>query len=761
MSARRRLSVLSLITLLCLCSGVLSAAGRPEIVIQRLDRAPRLEEFLGMQPPADLAGQLTVVENFVQRVPEDGAPASQRTQVYLGYDQSALYAIFVAFDDEPEKVRAHMARRENFFGDDIVEIQLDTFHDEQRAFSFICNPLGIQWDAIWTEGSGDNFDSSWDTVWQSSGKRTDSGFVVLMEIPFKSLRFSQDDEQTWGIVLARDLLRTDENTFWPPITAHIEGRLNQAATMRGLKGISSGRNIWLIPYTTARRFSLLDPDADPAAYQRESFDADAGLDAKFVFKDSLSLDLTANPDFAQIESDQPQVTVNQRFENFFPEKRPFFLENAGYFSTPTNLLFTRRIEDPRVGARLTGKLGNYSLGAMLVDDEAPGKQYAAGDPRHGKRASIGAFRVQRDILSQSQIGLLYVSREFSGDSNKVGGIDGRIKLGEHWVSSFHATQSKTREENVEGEEEDTAYQLIFNRAGHSFSSHLHYREVGPDFNAAVGFVPRRDIRDVHQISGYTFWREGPKLISWEPEIFAQEIWNHDGTRVDWVVSPGLDLTFRRQTQLEFRYSNGVERLLVSEFPQLGQDRDFPTSEMRIEFRSHPISAFNGRVEVSQRETINYRPAGTEPQRPADATGAEFQLTLLPGDAHQWETTYLYTRLEDELSGRDIFTNQIVRTRWNWQINKMLSLRAILQYNDTDPNPDLTDLERIKNINGDFLVTYLVNPWTALYVGYNSNYQNLAILEPRSGFRENLATRQDDYINDSHQIFFKLSYLFRL
>jgi hypothetical protein len=154
------------------------------------------------------------------------------------------------------------------------------------------------------------------------------------------------------------------------------------------------------------------------------------------------------------------------------------------------------------------------------------------------------------------------------------------------------------------------------------------------------------------------------------------------------------------------------------------------------------------MEISQRETINFRPAGTDPQHPADATAAQFQLTLLPGNAHQWETTYLYTRLEDELSGREIFTNQIVRTRWNWQINKMLSLRAILQYNDTDPNPDLTDLEKIKNINGDFLVTYLVNPWTALYVGYNSNYQNFA-------------ARQDDYVNDSHQIFFKLSYLFRL
>jgi len=409
---------------------------------------------------------------------------------------------------------------------------------------------------------------------------------------------------------------------------------------------------------------------------------------------------------------------------------------------------------------------------MLVDDESPGDAYAQGDPRHGKRAGVGVFRIQRDILSQSQIGLLYVGREFDEEYNRVGGLDGRIKLGEHWISRFQAIQSRTRQ--ADGDDidddgdtdelivlEDPTYEVVFDRDGRSFSSHIHYRDVGRDFRTATGFVPRLDIRDFHQGSGYTFWREGPKLISWKPDIFAQVIENHDGTRLDWTAGPNLDLTFRRQTQIEFRYNFGEERLLASEFSNLEEDTEFSTSLFQIECSTSFSAAFRGEIELERRQTINYRPAGDDPQSSADATSGEFELTLLPGNGHRIEAIYLYTRLDDDASGQEIFTDQILRTRWSWQINKMLSLRAILQYNDTDPNPALTSLERVQNINGDFLVTYLINPWTALYVGYNSNYQNLALLENEPENRGYLPRTEDDFLNDSHQFFFKVSYLFRL
>jgi hypothetical protein len=200
----------------------------------------------------------------------------------------------------------------------------------------------------------------------------------------------------------------NEFTTWPHMSSRVEGRLNQAATATGIENISPGRNFQLIPYGAFRSFRALDErDEDRPQFVREKGELDGGLDAKFVLKDSLVLDLTVNPDFSQVESDQPQVTVNQRFEVFFPEKRPFFLENANFFETPINLVFTRRIADPQFGARLTGKMGPYTLGAMVIDDQSPGRQVPDDDPLQDKRALFGIFRVSRDIFQQSNLGFIF------------------------------------------------------------------------------------------------------------------------------------------------------------------------------------------------------------------------------------------------------------------------------------------------------------------------------------------------------------------
>ena len=369
---------------------------------------------------------------------------------------------------------------------------------------------------MWTEGQG--FDSSWDAVWTSRGKTTEEGYVVLMTIPFRSLRFPRETDQTWGFVLVRDIPRNNETSFWPQVSSRVQGRLNQGATLRGLTGISPGRNVQLIPYATALGFRTLDDDDTPE-FARDSFDPNIGLDAKMVLKDSLALDLTVNPDFSQVESDQPQVTVNERFEVFFPEKRPFFLENADLFNTHFNLLFTRRIADPSTGARLTGKIGPYALGAMLIDDEAPGKRVEPGDPLAGERAWFGVLRATRDVSKQSVVGFLYTERRLGDGRNRVGGFDGRIRLGDNWSSQFQAVHSSTR--TLEGERlDDGAYSLAFNRSGRKLDAHVHYLEIGPEFETQSGFVNRVDVRTLHQDWSYTFRPEGRRLIGPQHDLVA-------------------------------------------------------------------------------------------------------------------------------------------------------------------------------------------------------------------------------------------------
>ncbi len=327
-----------------------AAIAPPALTIPRLSRAPVLEDFLGMKPQGETALRMAKVTGFVQRNPHDGEKVSEETAAYLGYDQKNLYVVFVCFDD-PKKVRARMSRREDIYDDDNVEIMLDTFHDRRRAYAFQTTPLGVQWDAIWSEATREeiagNFDTSFDTVWDSKGKVTSRGFVVWMAIPFKSLRFPSTKEQQWGIILYRGIVRKNEDSFWPQVSYKVAGRLGQAATLYGLEGISPGRSIDLIPYGIMRGFRALD-QRDPynPYFQNAVAQGQAGMDAKFVIHDHFVLDMTANPDFSQVESEDPQITVNQRFEVYFPEKRPFFLENEDYFRTPLDLFFTRNIQDP-------------------------------------------------------------------------------------------------------------------------------------------------------------------------------------------------------------------------------------------------------------------------------------------------------------------------------------------------------------------------------------------------------------------------------
>jgi hypothetical protein len=659
------------------------------------------------------------------------------------------------------------------FDDDIVGFQLDTFHDLQRAFYFIVNPLGIQLDALWTESGGgpeSSLDLSWDAVWQSQGQLTNRGYVVLISVPFRSLRFPPSDEQTWGIVILRDAQHNDEDTFWPPITQRIEGRMNQAATIDGIRGISGGGNNQVIPYVTARSFEAIETVDEPILV-KDRFDPDAGVDAKIVFKDSLALDLTANPDFSQIESDQPQVTVNQRFEVFFPERRPFFMENANYFSTPLNLLFTRRVADPRAGARLTGKVGKYAIAAMVIDDESPGKTVSATDPLLDEVAVFGVLRAIRDVGKQSRVGLFYTDRELDDQSNRVFSADARIKLNENWVGNFQAATSSTDPGGGGSTRTDEAFNAHVDRSGRHFNSHNHYLEVGPEFETQAGFIERSDVRNLHTSQSWTFWPEGDKLISWRPQAYAGQVQDHDGQWLERRYTADLELEFRRSTKLDVGLTKGddflrpqdltdlVEPLDPSMPPLFAQGLAFDRSEAAVELESRFIAAFNFSLRLASGEGINFVPAVDALPSAVDTTSSRLETTIRPTQPSRLTFSWLGTRLSDQASGANVLTNNIGRVRFDWQLTPKWSLRAILEHEATDVNPLFTRLEQTRRLNGDLLATYLVNPWTALYIGYNNNRRNQElILDPLGNQLVNTGT---DLYPDAEQIFVKYSHLFQL
>jgi Domain of unknown function (DUF5916)/Carbohydrate family 9 binding domain-like len=801
------------------------ALAPPTLTIPRLPHAPALEDFLSMKPEGDIAEQMAKVSGFVQRNPHDGEKVSEQTEAYLGYDQKNLYVVFVCFDD-PKKVRARMSRREDIYDDDEVEVMLDTFHDRRRAYAFQTTALGVQWDAIWTEATrqevNGNFDTSFDTVWDSKGKVTSRGFVAWMAIPFKSLRFPATKEQEWGIILYRGIVRKNEDDFWPQVSYKAQGRLGQAAALYGLEGISPGRDIELIPYGIMRGFRALD-QRDPynPYFQNAVAQGQTGMDAKFVIHDHLVLDMTANPDFSQVESEDPQITVNQRFEVYFPEKRPFFLENEDYFRTPIDLFFTRNIQDPSAGIRLTGKEGPYSVGLMATDDRALGLSVPSfcpptspicSDELAGNRSYFTVARVSRDIFRQSSIGAIYSDWECpaTGEFNRAGGVDTRVKFNANWTLDAQAVTSSSHLLGLNTSNLETtceynlfpfssgnfgngnhyagpADKLEVRRNGLHFNYIGSYQDVSPGFVTMPGFVNRADIRGLYHTVYYRFRPKKGWILNWGPSLIQRYVFDHEGNRLDTYYDPYLKIEGRGQTLLYLSpYDELRERLRPQDFSFLDlsvhQNYDYHEHHSSVVFRTSYFQKVQVAASYIWGDGVNFVPAAHAlPQsllsRLDTATGS---LTIRPIKPLKIENTYLFERLrptdnEYLLSlaqnpgvplGRGIFDNHIVRSKWNWQFTPQLSLRVILQYNSVLANTPgntvypYTYLPTQKEFNADFLLTYLVHPGTAIYIGYNSDLQNLdhsLMLDPAG--LAGLYTAKG-YINDSRQFFVKVSYLFR-
>jgi len=806
-------------------------AARPEIAppvlsIPRLERAPALDDFLSMQPQGEIALRMAKVTGFTQRNPHDGEAVSEPTDAYLGYDQKNFYAVFVCFDD-PRKVRARLSRREDIFDDDQVEVILDTFHDRRRAYAFQATPLGVQWDAIWTEASREeeasaHFDTSFDTVWDSKGKVTSRGFIVWMAIPFKSLRFPANRQQQWGIILYRGITRKTEDSFWPHISYTVEGRLGQEATLNGLEGISPGRAIELIPYGVMRGFRALDTrDFSNPYFQKATVQGQPGMDAKFVFQDHFTLDLTANPDFSQVESEDPQITVNQRYAVYFPEKRPFFLENEDFFRTPMNLFFTRNIGDPSAGIRLTGKDGPYSLGVMTADDRSPGLAIPSYYPLSGLRSYFTVARVSRDIFRQSSVGALYTDWECptTGEYNRIGGVDTRLKFSPNWTLDGQAVTSSS---NILGDFfnpnyssnncEANYYPFSSGNVGNTRNNHyagpagklqlhrdgLHltydgvYNDISPGFVSIPGFINRVDIRETTQELDYRFRPRRGWVVDWGPSLNVRYDFDHTGLRLDTDYVPYLAIQGRGQTLIVLRpYEEMRERLRPQDFcfygfcsltPLRNQDYHEHFSGAVLQtgyFKKATILASYFWGNGANFVALPGDPASNPYSRPYLARQDLAQATVVvrPMQPLKIENTYLFERLRANQStylyvqsltpgaGRGILNDHILRSKWNWQFTPRLSARVIFQYNallagTPGIGSPYTYLPTSRHFNADFLVTYLIHPGTAIYVGYNSDLQNLSVVPALSGTPGYVSNTARGYINDSRQFFVKISYLFR-
>ncbi|HEY3705609.1 MAG TPA: carbohydrate binding family 9 domain-containing protein [Terracidiphilus sp.] len=726
----------------------------------------RLADFEGMEPRPELRDRLAMVKGFIQQVPRDGEPATEKTEVWMGRTASTLYFVFLCSDHSPGLIRGHLARRENVQKDDYVAVLLDAFQDRRKGVLFEVNPAGVQADAAWTENNDPDY--SYDQVWDSEGRVTSKGWMALVAIPFRSLRFRQSGPD-WGVVFARNLPRNSELDYWPRVSARISGTLSQEGTLHGMGGLTESHNVQLNPYALAQNErNLIDLDPLNPYFSSRHLEGTAGADGKAIFKDSIVLDGTLNPDFSTVESDQPQFTVNQRFAVYFPELRPFFLENANYFSTPIRLVYTRNVVHPTYGVRLTGKVHETNLGFFVIDDRAEGETVAPNDPLYGKHALNAVGRVSQDFGKGSSVGLIYTDQEFGGGWNRIGGVDATLRLSNTWTTDMQWVESSTRarHEDGGGYAAGPATFIDVSRQGHSFNLWTTAVDFSTGFQTNLGFIQTNNIRKNHAHASYQWFPKQKTLQAWGLEGDEAFATDHAGNRVYRYISADPFWLLPRNTVLAPLVGQNSDTLGPQNGYDLAHNVNFTENYGGLVVKSAPWTQLNFNVTALRGGNVNYYPpVGAEPFL-MDQQTVQVLFTLQPMRQLTADNVYLLDRDHATKSGAFVYEAQTFRSKLNYQFTRAISARVIVEYDTTLANPAQTSIQRTKQVGTQALLTWLPHPGTAVYIGYNDDLQNLdrsLCNRLRGGACDPdnpLPPRSLNFLNDGRQVFIKASYLFR-
>ena len=783
-SRHMRLWVLGLALLLALFDGVNATAqsSKPTVTpsqpskeqppsdtkVPLLADGLHLSDFAGMAPRPELRNKLTEITDFIQNKPNDGAPATEKTEVWLGHTKMALYVVFVCHDHRAAEIRGHLARRENVLNDDHVSVLLDPFQDRRKGVMFTVNPVGVQADAAWTENNSPDY--SYDQVWDSEGRVTQNGWMAMLVVPFRSLRF-RSASPNWGVVFMRSVPRNSEVDYWPRISASVSGVLSQEGTLHGIEGVTGSHNVQLNPYVLGqneRTLQNLDP-LNPHFSSRH-LEGTAGGEAKLIVKDSIVLDATVNPDFSDVESDQPQFTVNQRYPVYFPELRPFFLENANYFATPIQLVYTRTIVHPEYGIRITGKIGKTNVGLLAIDDREPGEAVAPGDPLHGHRAKIAVGRVSRDFGKGSSVGLIYTDEEFGGGWNRIGGVDFTARLTEKWTAFGQMVESSTMATDASGT--PPAYAagpgsyLEFQRNGHAFNFDSSNSDFSTGFQSQVGFIQTTNIYSDDTHATYRWFPKHSVIQSFGLEANQNVAFDHQGNRLYHYSTFDPFFLLPRNIVIAPIGGQNSDTLGPQDGTLLKKNENFTENFGGFVLKGAPFAQLNLNIIALRGGNVNYNPVAGGLPSLLNQDYLQALITVQPLRQLTADNTYLLDRDLSVRSGAFVYESQTFRTKLNYQFTRSFSARLIVEYDSTLANAAETSLVRKKQVGTQALLTWLPHPGTAVYIGYNNDLQNLdralcnrssnGVCDPSSP----VSPRSSQFLNDGRQIFIKASYLLR-
>ena len=674
---------LALIASLTAWADVLASPDEPKTVTARWTEHPIVVD--GHLDEADWA-LAEPASDFVQSEPDEGASPSERTEVRVLFDDNNLYFGIYCYDSQPDEVIINELKRDfNSYDSDALGIAIDTFHNHSSSVNFFTNPGGAKRD---TEALSDGRYANlhWDGIWHTASQIQEDGWTAEMVVPFKTLRFRPTSDQVMGINFKRRIRRKNEEMYWSPVPRRYSiSRVSLAGDLLLLKKIETGRNLRVKPFLTSS-FQRSQSGSE----RHNDLTADVGGDVKYSTTQGLTLDLTYNTDFSQVEVDAEQINFT-RFSLFFPEKRDFFLENADLFrfgdiprerglqsrGQETQLFYSRRIGlSPSGrplsllgGARLSGRVGAYGLGFLTVHQEAS-EGFASNH--------FTVARVRRDVFGNSEVGAIFINRQGGdqGDYNRVYGVDANFQFAQNFtVNSYLAgTQSpgksaKNLETKISSKWDDGFWmgQLLF-------------ADIGENFNPEVGFVPRTGVRNYQVNFGFKPRPGGQAFIrEFHPHMNIKYYTDRDNLTLTKDAHYAVTLAFRNGSRIEVSHNPNFERLTVPFRIREGITipvGDYANNEFRVTSSSDGSRLLSGSVNFSQGGFFD-----------GEKTSISFSGSLLVKPRLSATLGYDYNRIDLE-AGR--LRADLYSLRWDYSFSPRMFLGAFIQYN-TDTDRILTNI----------------------------------------------------------------------
>jgi len=737
-------------------------------------RIPRFEVEAKIDGVLDepVWSRAAILTGFSQYRPVDGRPAEDSTAVLVWYAPDAIYFGIRAFEPHRGAVRATLADRDNIDADDHVAILLDTYLDHRRATMFAVNPLGVQEDGVWSDGvaagaaggpsAGGRFDATIDLnpdyVYESRGRVTEWGYEVEVRIPFKSLRYQSADPQDWGLQIVRAVQHSGYEETWTPAVRANASFLIQSGRLVGLGALRRGLVLDLTPEFTTK----VDGAPSTPGYDYRGTPEVAG-NLRWGVTQNLGLTATAHPDFSQVEADIGQVTLNQRFALFYPEKRPFFLEGLEQFDTPNSLIYTRRIVQPVFGAKLAGKVGGMGIAYLGAVDNSD--QSATG-----AHPVYNMLRLRRDLGPTSTLGVAYTDRIDGDDYNRVLGVDAHVVWRKIWFSEVQVAGSWTRTPGRT--RAGKLWTVTFgDRTGRAYGNHFELLGVQRTFQDTSGFVNRTDFVAGRTFNRFSFYgRPGALVEQFTAIVGFAPIWRYrDFGRLNRTIEDTLQ-TFWIAT-LRGGWQSQVT-LSLNHFGFDGADYSGYTVGSAPFVPPHdlyhlpggafilnaPNRAVSGSVVLGY-SAVAIFPEASEGRQVAVTTVA----TLRPTPALRLEARWVHQRLTRARDRSRFSTANIPRLKLEYQLTRSIFVRYIGQYFAEDQaalhdprtgqpllvNGDTARAIVTNDFRNDVLFSYKPTPGTVVFLGYGAS------------LTEADAFRFRDLRRTADGFFLKLSYLFRM